>query len=1339
MTQFKLNPVDYNKPYEEQTDCKRHVIGAYANLARHHMTVTINVIMDAIGMELFNENNIEDAFNKSHRKKIGELDNIQKVNLQKRLYRHFPFFKRMKLEGERGDENKKSVQLNTLLEVMSDFTRCMAMLRNFYTHYHPYNAPEEEEKQLELKKEMGQRLQYLYENTCQMFKSNESLDQESNEVLSALRLPEKYEMVIKPNDKDYKKTCNFYFDPKTSEKKKRGIKYDPYTKEFKKQAIRYVSNPNYQAYMKDEKKGMSDTAIIFFLCLFLEKKDAFDLMDEVGFTKQIKFKGEHADRQMLYLKEIMCMNRIRMTKTRLDSEMSDTALALDMINELRKCPKPLYEVLDKKARDEFKDGTTVIWEHEQGQEAVPVEETMGEEDEHGDREENTPRSTFVRWEDRFPQMALKYIDMKAMFDDIRFQLNLGKYRFAFIKHEKEHSVDGQERLRILQKEVHGFGRVQEVEPMTKDLWRELLEEKRKEDGLMRKEPDVAGQKPYVTDQRPQYHIDEKSHSIGLRWEGWDNEEGRKQYDKDGKPIVNDKGAVQMRGHYGHLEKMFIPRLMTETSADGKTKNASEQQLQPQCMLNLFELPGLLFYQYLMSKYKKSQFDAEKLIKQAYNHLQSFFKEVADGSLKPVEGKDNDDRKQKLEQVLEEKYHLMPSDIPDKLKNYLLSKEIDYDKKLEDSAFSRLDEKKARVEKALSTFLEKKKRIGSKDNKFDKMRATIKTGQLAQWLIRDITEWLPNNSVSLKKLTGQKYVVLQSSLAMLGQRIDDSETTPVGIADIKQFFREALVIADKVEEHDSQCHHPFLHEVIDECEMNCSVEAFYELYLNKELDYIKEIKKVFKTNSSDNYLLIPFLHFERSRWKEPTGDSVRKLAESYLKRPLQLPNGMFTTPIFNLLMEVENPQLREALENSRKSFRTGEKEDRLSNNVSYLIRLYWEFVEQDHSQPFYNTTPTEGRPSPYRHMYRVFKTLYGEKIPHTNRTIFPAYTIEEIRVLRKKALDDINVYVEHEIQEWEDKQQFKFEQKFKKKFKKENDKRYQKHEKRLNVDKEVEKAVQLEMDTIRKESTHKRKESTHKLEKQLKKVYDNERDIRRYRTQDILLLIMAREILKAKSNDKDFTEGFCLKNVMTESLLDKRVDFSWDVLIRDKGKGFARKSIEQKNMKMKNYGQFYKFASDHQRLESLLSRLPQSVFQRAEIENEFSYYDTNRSEVFRQVYIIESEAYKLRPELQDDSNAKEVGFFYTDGKTGKPRPIRNSFLKLLEILAAGEDGVLDDSEKKSMQETRNAFSHNTYDVDLPVVFEGRESHMKIPEIAEGIKDKIEKQTDELKREKRKAFH
>ena len=163
------------------------------------------------------------------------------------------------------------------------------------------------------------------------------------------------------------------------------------------------------------------------------------------------------------------------------------------------------------------------------------------------------------------------------------------------------------------------------------------------------------------------------------------------------------------------------------------------------------------------------------------------------------------------------------------------------------------------------------------------------------------------------------------------------------------------------------------------------------------------------------------------------------------------------------------------------------------------------------------------------------------------------------------------------------------------------------------------------------------------------------------------------------------------------------------------------------MKMKDYGQFYKFASDHQRLESLLSRLSPSIFQRAEIENEFSYYDSNRSEVFRLVYILESFALEMKPELKDDKNADKPDFNYTN-KRGKQSPVRNSFYRLIEILVVGTDGVLDDQEKELLREIRNAFGHNTYDVDFETVFSGpRKSKRKVPEVANGIKDNMEEKT------------
>ena len=1282
--QFKLKPVDYSKPYDEQPECKRHVVGAYANLARHNMTLTVNTIMQAIGMDIFDEDNIGDAFNSTHREKINALDNIQKVNLQKRLYRHFPFFKRMQLE----DEAKKSVQLTTLLEVMSDFTSCMADIRNHYSHYHPYDSDAEKEKKLELKKKMGKRLQFLYENTCKVFKTSEAISQEGNEVLAALKIPEDNIEEIFPGNKEYNSLFNLVKDPKKSKAQKRGIKLDQQTGVITRKTVRYVRNPEYQAYMMDDKNGMSDIAIIFFLCLFLDKKVSFDLMDEVGLTEQIKFGGEYADRQMLYLKEIMCMNRIRMIKSKLDSAISDTALALDMLNEVRKCPQALYDVLGKEARIEFKDSATLQWEAQNDKEAVAAEVSASENDEEETVDNDTPRSTFVRWDDRFPQMALRYIDYQGLFSDIRFQLDLGNYRFAFYQHDENQMVDGEPRLRILQKELHGFGRIQEVDEKKNEKWKGLYNEIYVEEGLTQKKPDEAGQAPYITKQYSQYAIDEKSHSIGLRWEGW----GEKDKSK---------------GHYGDLDalKMFIPYIPSKPKTEDKQTNQAEGLLAPQAMLNLYELPALLFHQYLHDKYKSSADNAETIIKNTCNGLVTFFKDVDSGDIAPVDGSDIDERRKTLSALLEG-YKLQMSYIPERLIDYLGQKSEDYGEKMKKSALQRLDDRQKRVETASSSYDEKKKIIGTKNNKFGKNRATIKTGQLAAWLVRDIMDWTPNYSRARDRLTGQNYTALQATMALFGQQPDNSRKY------LKECFRNAHLIPLDNEQFDESAHHPFLQEALDATKQE-SLVSFYEKYLEKEKEHIASVKDSIENGTdSVNFNKVPFLHCDRKRWNSPD----KSLAAQYLKRPVQLPNGIFAKPVFDLLWTIDNPELHRALQEAQQ---TQGDEQPLSNNVSYLIKLYFELVEHDSSQPFYCTEPTDGTDSRYLHIYRIFKKLYGEKIPHTNQTTTPAYTIDQIRDLRKQARTDIVEYVDKEVEKWINKKLKDFEYKLRGKFNKKNEKRIKNNKPPLNIDEEIQKAVVKKVGTMRTDNVS-------KMGKKLRNVYDNERTIRRFKTQDMMLLVMARNILKAKSNDRDFTEGFCLKNVMSDSLLDKPVDFQWKVKI-----GGVDKIIEQKNMKMKNYGQFYKFASDHQRLESLLSRLPDSIFQRAGIENELSYYDSNRSKVFRQVYIIESEAYRLKPELHDDANASEEWFYYISKKTQKKRPVRNSFTSLLEILAAGQDGILNDSEKVTLKKTRNAFGHNTYDVDFDVVFKDRKDKMKIPEVANGIKANIETQTDELK--------
>lgn len=1470
---FTLVPVDYKKPYDEQPECRRHVIGAYANLARHNMTLAVNTIMQAIGMNTINENEIENAFSSNHRKKLLQLDNIQKVNLQKRLYRHFTFLKRMKLE----DDKKKSVQLETILEVLSEFTTCMAKIRNFYTHYHPYNTQRELEELRKLKESMGMRLTYLFENTCQTLKKRDKLSHEENEVFSTQReevrythfwftsqnlpaeitwkelmfpqdfTPEqlmrelrqapnhkrKYDQIVytlrqdnniaglchingkkqrytwtfsetRSDKKTYPEALKEIHDAieKNQEKYQKDLEHGRMPKPVSDTSARiknkkctilepegimeewtqFDRDPNYYAAMSDPDKGLSDVGLIFFLCLFLDKSVAFDLMEEVGFTAQCTFTQDNAGENIDILQELMCMNRIRMVKAKLDSEMTETALGLDMLSELRKCPNELYKVFSESTRNEFKDDATADWEASHQTEAVKTEteedeqpesdtfESVIDEDEKNDTaEKDTPKSTFVRWEDRFPQMALRYIDMKGLFDDIRFQLNLGKYRFTFYQHDAVYSVDNEPRLRILQKEMHGFGQIQVVSDVIKLQWKGIFEKKTVEDGLTKKDPDEAGQAPYVTEQNPQYAIDNKSHSIGLRWEGWSNEDARTLRDEAGNVITDKNGNPVLSNHYGNLDhqKMFIPYLpQPELPQDaGKQKNNAEPLLMPQCTLSLYELPAMLFYHYLLEKYDPEHKSlVEERIKSYYQNLKRFLTDVGKGELSPdnVAADNEQAAKDNLTAYLRSHYNgLRLADIPERLRKYLLSIAINYNLKLKDSAYRRLQERKCRVENALESFRMKCKRIGTKDNKFDNMRATIKTGALGQALIRDIMDWLPADSIARQRLTGQSYVALQSALSMLGQEFTDEygNKKMVSLSSLREMMIKAQIIDEKTQGIDQKRFHPFLHLVFRDCNEE-TLERFYELYLEKEINKIKKVQEFLDSAKGEfaklqeKYRFVPFLHHTRERWSKPDAQAMQKLALGYLTRPLQLPDGLFTQQIFECLQTIPQGKVKDDMWNCFKSAlkKAGDEPDpakRLANNASYLINIYFNLVEGDHSQPFYLTEPApDGTPSPYLHQYKVFKKFYGKPIPKTNRKTTPAYTIEQLRAMFKDK-ESIKAMIQNYVIKEVDKYREQQERKFKRDIRKYEDRLWA--ELKAQVDagqrkrnmqafrEEVKAKVDAKRTELKQMIEQYRINLTKKQERMFRRANDNERVIRRYKTQDILLFIMARSILKATSQEGDIDSNFRLKYVMDDSLLDQPIDFQWKVRVKTK-EGTKTKAIEQKGMKMKDYGQFYKFASDHQRLESLLARLPEDIFLRAEIENELSYYNTNRSTVFHQVYILESLAYKLKPELMDDANAEQPWFYRietrTDEKSGKVREkkiyIRNSFIALLEILAAGKDGMLDEEEKRLLQATRNAFGHNTYDVDFKTVFQNKEDRRRLPEVANTICDRIEEQTEELKR-------
>ena len=1516
---IKIGEIDKTKLYSEQEGCNRHIFGAYANLATHNMASVINTILQSVGLNQIDENKIGDAINSD---KLNQLDNSTKLRVQQKLYRQFPFLKKLKLE----DKKDKTVHFDVLIKVLKEFTQLMNIVRDEYSHYHPYNKPEKKKQDNTIKRKMAQKLQSIYENSVRIYRQNEKMDYNENEVFNSIKKknPTIYERLfvvtktaaefnslkneLQKNEKktdelieyngqkyrlnysngengssvvtsisvlskDYWKLKDqAEFDPLIEQLKKItpstkgnlryynghfyiinkdgtkitliGEEYYPADiktaiinerdKQLKKKEVQlkekterieieptkqtgqeekikkeikrlndeinqlkngiveykegkykiyetpigkyifqlgttYELNDQYIARMfdKDKEEGLTDAGVVYFICCFLEKQDAIEFLDEIGFTDNCGL----GNKTRMLLKELMCMNRIRMTENRLDSVMTDTALALDMMNELRKCPKPLYNVLSEKARQTFKDDETVKWEKEHEQEAVQA----GPEKEHNNltdlRSRAVPLSTFVRWNDRFPEMALHYIDIQNVFQGIRFQMQLGKYRFSFYTHTAESSIDGNEnRVRVLQKELHGFGRYTELEQKVKQQWKELI----LVNDTTQKDKDTPSRTPYITDQRPQYHIDERSNSIGLRWK------------------VDKNGEIDTQ----YMCIPDVPKSPFRAEEGKRQTNQAGNLLAPLCYLNLDELPSLLFYQYLLDKYKPEGFtSAESTIIGYYNNLHQFFLDIVEGKVENTAS-------------LNSTYHLRESDIPIKILKKLKNNnnaEQELKEHIKGSVTEHLQQLQARICRKLDRYDAAITRIGSKDDKLGRKRQTIIPRRMAHELMEDIIMWLPDDCK--KNLTGEKYIVIESAIALLGQTTysDDGKTFQcITMSEITGMLNKINIIKN----------HPFLNNVLSNPD-NTTTGDFYKDYFEKEFDHTNSIYDhiLIVRKSSDNLDVIatknnirkklPFVRIDRRRWQVCEQNALVEQAKQYLyvpqkprtdredktiieiEKPLQLPLGIFAKPIWDLLNKLaENnndgnwTKLKEELDIINKKTNTKDEKNKIKIKYSthLLIEKYHQIIENDGYQEYYDSEKHEEK-------------VYPFKIDPTTGDITYFTSCNPIDTIIKGFPHHYKLFE----QLYNDKEGYSVKEIYNKLREKKNDQRI------------------IISDITKTMGRKDNDDNTNAKIRLLKKIEENEHEIRRYQIKDIIMLYMAREILVGKNSNKpEFLEGFQLQHVKKgDALLEKTIDFDWTIIVEGKDK-----TITQKNMKIKDYGKFYKFATDRERLFSLLKHLADDSFPRADIENEFAHFDVDRSEVFRYVYILESLAYKISKErssapidLMDDSEAAKDEFWYVDdtldgGKHEKIEKIikkeggnldekeiklknaleglpgnsdnlidrlntilakqysertedekkiiseikacclklrigtkakRNNFGEMLEILIAGDGVKLDKDEKYLLQHIRNSFGHNHYledDEEFNRVFDQKDNMRRLPLIADTIKERIATETEHI---------
>lgn len=187
-----------------------------------------------------------------------------------------------------------------------------------------------------------------------------------------------------------------------------------------------------------------------------------------------------------------------------------------------------------------------------------------------------------------------------------------------------------------------------------------------------------------------------------------------------------------------------------------------------------------------------------------------------------------------------------------------------------------------------------------------------------------------------------------------------------------------------------------------------------------------------------------------------------------------------------------------------------------------------------------------------------------------------------------------------------------------------------------------------------------------------KIRDKEKLIRQYSIQDMLVLMMAENIIMDKSIKKTKPTEMKLCSISSgdSNLLDMLISFS----IKVKSPDGKFTEVEQKEMKIKDYGKFLNLLHDR-RVKTLLGKIPEEKIARADLEEELDNFDRVTPNVHRE--IDEFEDNETQGMSENEINAKY--------KKASPQ-----FSTIMS-----KSTSYDEQYKKLLIELRNVFSHRYY--------------------------------------------
>jgi len=193
------------------------------------------------------------------------------------------------------------------------------------------------------------------------------------------------------------------------------------------------------------KNRITTEGLVFLTSMFLDRENAFLFIGKVKGLKDTRYKP------FIAMREALMAYCVKLPHDKLISDDPKKALFLDMLNELNRCPKQLYNVLDEDAKKEFRpalsdESLKNVFENSVDEEAL---------DELGYQKYIELLTMRVRHDNRFYYHTMRFIDEQNLLPDFYFQIDLGKYILA----DYQKTILGEETPRIIMENAKAFGRL----------------------------------------------------------------------------------------------------------------------------------------------------------------------------------------------------------------------------------------------------------------------------------------------------------------------------------------------------------------------------------------------------------------------------------------------------------------------------------------------------------------------------------------------------------------------------------------------------------------------------------------------------------------------------------------------------------------------------------------------------------------------------------------------------------------------------------------------------------------------------------------------------------------